>query len=75
MLTVIGAHPCFVGERCHLQIVCSSGLWHILSQEWDKVKGCLNTDVKSQWAGKTIYLDYEQNLYSGPFTSMLIVTI
>lgn len=35
----------------------------------------LNTDVKSQWAVKTIYVDYEQNLYSGLFTSMLIVPI
>lgn len=59
MFTVIQAHRCSVREGFCLQMVCSSGLWHVLSQELDKMKDCLNTNVKSHWAGKTVYLDYE----------------
>lgn len=73
-LTVIRAHACFVGKEFTSTLCVPLGFGTFLSQEQD-VKGCLNTDVKSQWAGKAIPLDYEQNPYSGLFMSVLIVIV
>lgn len=32
---VIWAHPCTVGERFYLQVICCPGLWCVLNQEWE----------------------------------------